>query len=33
MADYSALLDDEVWAFLNESARHYPDDAVGLSIA
>jgi acetyl esterase len=32
MADYSALLDDEVWAFLNESARYYPDDAVGLSI-
>ena len=33
MTDYSALLDDEVWTFLNESARHYPDDAVGLSIA
>jgi acetyl esterase len=33
MADYSALLDDEVWTFLNESARHYPKDAVGLSVA
>jgi acetyl esterase len=33
MADYRALLDDEVWAFLDETARHYPPDAVDLSVA
>lgn len=33
MADYRALLDDEVWAFLDETARYYPPDAVDLSVA
>jgi acetyl esterase len=32
MADYRALLDKEVWAFLDETARHYPPDAVDLSV-
>lgn len=33
MKDYRALLDAEVWAFLDEGARYYPPDAVDLSIA
>lgn len=33
MTDYRALLDAEVWAFLDEGARYYPPDAVDLSIA
>ena len=32
MQDYRALLDDEVWAFLDESARFYPPDAVDLTV-
>ena len=33
MADYRALLDTEVWAFLDKTARYYPPDAVDLSVA
>jgi acetyl esterase len=33
MADYRALLDAEVWAFLDETARYYPPDAVDLTVA
>ncbi len=33
MADYRALLDEEVWAFLDETARYYPPDAVDLTVA
>lgn len=33
MADYRALLDDEVWAFLEEGERYYPPDAVTLTVA
>lgn len=33
MADYRVLLDEEVWAFLEETARHYPDNAVDFSVA
>lgn len=32
MADYRALLDNEVWAFLDETARHYPDNAVDFTV-
>ena len=33
MVDYRALLDDEVWAFLDKTARYYPPDAVDLTVA
>ena len=33
MADYRALLDTEVWAFLDKTERYYPSDAVDLTVA
>lgn len=33
MPDYASLIDAETWAFIEETARHYPPDAVNLSIA
>ena len=33
MPDYDALLDDDIKAFIRETARHYPPDAAGLDIA
>jgi acetyl esterase len=33
MTDYRALLDKEVWAFLDETARHYPENAVDFTVA
>lgn len=33
MPDYAALIDAETWAFIDETARWYPPDAVGLSVA
>ena len=31
--DYDTLIDSETWAFIRETGLHYPEDAVGLSIA
>jgi acetyl esterase len=31
--DYGRLIDAPTWAFIAETARHYPADAVGLSLA
>lgn len=31
--DYETLIDAETWAFISETARHYPPDAVDLSVA
>ena len=33
MADYRALLDTQVWAFLDKTERYYPSDAVDLTVA
>ena len=33
MADYRALLDTEVWAFLDKTERYYPSDGVDLIVA
>lgn len=30
---YETLIDEETWRFIRETARAYPEDAVGLSIA
>lgn len=32
MQDYQALLDDEIWAFLDKTAQFYPPDAVDLTV-
>ena len=31
--DYSRLIDAETWAFIRETDRHYPPDAVTLDMA
>ncbi len=33
MADYDHLIDAETWAFIRDTARYYPDDAITRSIA
>ena len=30
--DYEKLIDEETWAFIRETGRHYPEDSVGLTI-
>jgi len=30
--DYEKLIDEETWAFIRETGRHYPEEAVDLSI-
>jgi acetyl esterase len=33
LPDYETLIDAPTWAFIRETAHHYPQDAVGLDIA
>ena len=33
MSKYRTLIDDEVWAFIEEGERYYPPDAVTLTVA
>jgi acetyl esterase len=33
VVDYNTLIDAETWAFIRETGRFYPEDAVGLSIS
>ena len=32
MTDYSALIDDETWAFIHRTQASYPDDTVSFTI-